>query len=79
MSLRFETVVQRVEGLSPEGVLRDRRGRRPPPVLPQMPECTEFGGWGCSAGMNILICAQVEIVPPPFSSRWSLRDANGGG
>jgi hypothetical protein len=37
MSLRFETVVQRVEGLSPEGVLRDRRGRRPPPVLPQMP------------------------------------------
>jgi len=26
MSLRFETVMQRVEGLSPEGVLRDRRG-----------------------------------------------------
>jgi hypothetical protein len=43
-----------------------------------MPKSTEFGEGEYEVGMNILINAQVEIVLPPFSSRWFLRDANGG-
>jgi hypothetical protein len=38
-----------------------------------------FGEGECNIGMNILIFAQVEIVPPPFSSRCFSRGANGGG
>ena len=50
----------------------------PPPFLPQMPTSTEFGGGEYSVGMYIFICAQGEGILPPFSSRCSSRDANGG-
>ena len=43
-----------------------------------MPKSAEFGEGECEAGMNIFINTQVEIVFPPFSSRCSLRGANGG-
>jgi hypothetical protein len=53
----------------------------PPPLsfghLPQMPS-TEFGGGEYELGMFIFIYAQLEIVLPPFASRCSSRDANGG-
>lgn len=49
------------------------------PVLPQMRlENVEFGEGECEIGMNIFINTQVEIALPPFSSRCSLRGANGG-
>ena len=41
----------------------------PHPVLPQIPNCTEFGEGEHEVGMNIFINAQAEIVLSPFSSR----------
>jgi hypothetical protein len=43
-----------------------------------MPKNTEFGEGEQNIGMNIFLSVQVEVVLPPFSDRWSLRDANGG-
>ena len=51
---------------------------RATPVLPQMRENAEFGEGERDIGMNIFINLQVDIVLPPFSSRRSLRGANGG-
>jgi hypothetical protein len=74
---RMSEAVRQVNGLF-EGLLSEAF-TEPPPVLPQMPKSTEFGGGECSVGMKTLIFAQVEIVSPLFSSRWFLRGANGGG
>lgn len=49
-----------------------------PSVLPQMQANAEFGGGECKVGMFIVISAQVEVFPPPFVPRETLRDTNGG-
>jgi hypothetical protein len=51
---------------------------KPPPFLPQIRKSTGFGGGECKVFMNIEVVKQFVIVFPPFSSRWFLRDANGG-
>jgi hypothetical protein len=82
---------RRVEGLF-EGLLSEAFAYNAPTFLPhrpcreqrhggarrQMPTCKEFGGGEYDVGMNILIYTQLDIVSPPFSSRSSLRGANGG-
>jgi hypothetical protein len=82
---------RQVEGLF-EGLLSEAFAYNAPTFLPhrpcreqrhggarrQMPTCKEFGGGEYDVGMNILIYTQLDIVSPPFSSRSSLRGANGG-
>jgi hypothetical protein len=73
---------RQVEGLF-EGLLSEAFAYNAPTFLPHRPcreqrHGEEFGGGEYDVGMNILIYTQLDIVSPPFSSRSSLRGANGG-